>query len=93
MVTDDWTVPEVVRALQAVEREVRSLGQRITSQTVGRDVYDLQHTDLLNRINKVEAEREQDKSWKRTVTLTLAVALITMLGSLSGLISLAATTH
>lgn len=93
LVSDRWTRAELVRGLKDIQADIGRLNDRIDSKMVQREYYDSQHADLLGRVNKIEAEREQDKNWKRNVSLTLMAAAIGAVGSLSGLIGVIASGH
>lgn len=77
---DETSLPEVMREVQRLVKQVESLIQEVRSDYVRKELYRAENAGLIRRIDELEEDaekREQDrKSWQRQVLGGVAVGVI-----------------
>lgn len=57
--SDEPTLGEVMRQVQALVRQVESLVKEVRVDYIRKEVYDAKHTALIHRVNDIESEANE----------------------------------
>lgn len=80
---DEPTLGEVVRRLSDITTQLSAITNQLRTDFVRADVYEAHQSatkddikDVRDAVVRIEAKREEDQKWRRTASLTVALAFV-----------------